>query len=121
MTTRSFSAFEYHFRVPEGRVEGTIRFAIGWSMPGMVVIGRRQRGIGATFIGKDAPTLQAQPADALPNTGLQAVRAVLAACAANVSAVAIPCRRVVRGDGAVSGYRWGVERKRVWLAGARAQ
>jgi AraC family transcriptional regulator, regulatory protein of adaptative response / methylated-DNA-[protein]-cysteine methyltransferase len=55
----------------------------------------------------------AQVADSIGSP--TAVRAVAAACAANRLAVAIPCHRVVRSDGSLAGYRWGVERKRALL------
>lgn len=49
----------------------------------------------------------------------RAVRAVAAACAANPIAVAVPCHRALRRDGALAGYRWGLERKRALLARER--
>lgn len=46
----------------------------------------------------------------------RAAREVAAACAANPLAVAVPCHRVMKSDGSLSGYRWGVARKRALLA-----
>lgn len=49
-----------------------------------------------------------------------AIRAVASACAANLLALAIPCHRIVKKDGSVSGYRWGVARKQRLLDMERA-
>ena len=49
-----------------------------------------------------------------------AVRAVARACATNPVSVVVPCHRVVRGDGKLAGYRWGIERKRSLLEREKA-
>jgi AraC family transcriptional regulator of adaptative response/methylated-DNA-[protein]-cysteine methyltransferase len=48
-----------------------------------------------------------------------AARAVARACASNRVALAIPCHRVIRGNGELGGYRWGLDRKRALLDGER--
>jgi AraC family transcriptional regulator of adaptative response/methylated-DNA-[protein]-cysteine methyltransferase len=66
----------------------------------------REIGVGRTATYAEIAARIGQP---------KAVRVVAQACAANPLAVAIPCHRVVRTDGDLSGYRWGVERKRELL------
>lgn len=62
------------------------------------------------------PGLTASYSEVAASIGAEkSVRAVAQACAANALAVVIPCHRVVRSNGDLSGYRWGIERKRKLL------
>jgi len=58
--------------------------------------------VGSTASYAEVATAMGQP---------NAVRAVARACAANMLAIIVPCHRVIRSDGGLSGYRWGTERK----------
>ena len=89
--------------------------AVGLDLPldvrGTVFQQRVWRALCEIPLGSTATYAEVAQRIGAPN----AARAVAKACAANLLAVAIPCHRVVRSDGTLSGYRWGVDRKRALL------
>ena len=117
-------------RFPKAQLQASDPTFSGWVSQVLALIETPDRGLdlpldiqGTAFQQRVWQALQAIP----PGTTMSytevakqidhptAVRAVAAACAANTLAVVIPCHRVVRSNGALSGYRWGIERKRVLL------
>ncbi|MEO8018211.1 MAG: methylated-DNA--[protein]-cysteine S-methyltransferase [Pseudomonadota bacterium] len=115
----------------------TTHFGIAGSTLGSVFVARSHKGVRAILFGDDRRAClrdlrQRFPAEELvedkaalasilarvvrfvesPASG---VRAVAQACGATPLALAIPCHRVVRGEGALSGYRWGISRKSTLL------
>lgn len=102
-------AFERMVAEVVGLVEGTTqRLDLPLDIRGTAFQQKVWAALRAIPAGKTATYTEIARAIGQP----KAVRAVAQACGANPLAIAIPCHRVVRADGDLSGYRWGVERKR---------
>jgi len=72
MKSGPFSPFHYNFRVPGRQVEGPIRYAVGQTVHGMVLVGRSRQGVCAIFLGENAQDLYEQLAGAFPDVELMA-------------------------------------------------
>ena len=93
-------------------VDGTASAAmVSLDLRGTAVQQRVWQALCAIPVGQTITYTQLAAAVGAPTSS----RAVARACGANAVAVVVPCHRVVRADGGLSGYRWGVERKRVLL------
>lgn len=106
------TAFEAVVAAVVGFVETPqLGFALPLDLQGTAFQQRVWQALSAIPPGRTVTYTDIAQAIGLPKS----VRAVAQACGANKVAVAIPCHRVVRSDGGISGYRWGVERKRALL------
>jgi AraC family transcriptional regulator of adaptative response/methylated-DNA-[protein]-cysteine methyltransferase len=92
---------------PDGALDWPLEAQLGTPFQQQVWAALRQIPAGQTVSYAELAQRIGQPS---------AARAVASACAANPLAVAVPCHRVVRSDGGLSGYRWGEARKRMLLA-----
>ena len=109
------------FEALVARVVGFVeRPALGLDLPldvrGTAFQQRVWRALAAIPAGRTATYAEVARRIGAPTSA----RAVAGACGANPLAVAIPCHRVVRNDGSLSGYRWGIERKKMLLGRERS-
>lgn len=110
-----------------------ILFSTGRCALGIALVAKSERGLCALLLGDDPAALAVDLRRRFPQADVreapleplgaiaqrigapQSAKEVGEACAANPLAVAVPCHRVVRKDGGLAGYRWGVRRKRALL------
>lgn len=98
----------------------SMRFAVGACSLGSILVAATDKGVCAILLSDDPDALVHDLQDRFPKAQLLGgdknfEHLVAKACASNAIAVAIPCHRIVRQDGTLTGYRWGVERKRALL------